>query len=76
MNLPLTIKAFEFGKSLTMLGGRPICNAFSKSAALTAFVPAMMLPPLARLDENYLFMYKIHIYTAFQKYVPKYKRLV
>jgi hypothetical protein len=44
-----------------MLGGRPICNAFSKSAALTAFVPAMMLPPFARLDEIYLFMHKIHI---------------
>jgi hypothetical protein len=60
MNLPLTIKAFEFGKSLTMLGGRPICNAFSKSAALTAFVPAMMLPPFGsdtpielKLDEKY-----------------------
>ena len=31
MNLPLTSSAFECGKSLAMLGGRPICNAFSKS---------------------------------------------
>jgi hypothetical protein len=45
MNLPLTINAFEFGKSLVMLGGRPICNAFAKSTAFTVFVPAMILPP-------------------------------
>jgi hypothetical protein len=31
MALPLTIKAFELGNSLTMFGGRPTVSAFSKS---------------------------------------------
>jgi hypothetical protein len=45
INFPLTIKAWEFGKHLTTFGGRPICKAFSKSAAVPLFVSAMTLPP-------------------------------
>jgi hypothetical protein len=33
--LPLTIKAFELGKNLLMVGGRPISSAFLKSALET-----------------------------------------
>jgi hypothetical protein len=45
MNFPLTIKALEFGKHLTTFGGRPICKAFSNSAAVPLSVSAMRLPP-------------------------------
>jgi hypothetical protein len=42
---PLTIRALEFGKHLATFGGRPICNAFSKSAVLPLLVSAMAVPP-------------------------------
>jgi hypothetical protein len=41
---PLTIKAFELGKSFLILGGRPISRALLKPVE-EAFLFAMAFPP-------------------------------
>jgi hypothetical protein len=51
--LPLTIKAWELGKSLLIVGGLPISRAFLKPAG-EAFALAMTLSPfvVTRIDDS------------------------
>jgi hypothetical protein len=50
--LPLTIRALEFGKSFTTLGGRPIFSALLKSVLYPGRLAVMALPPQAVLGED------------------------